>query len=95
MNAPLHALEHEGERSAFASIDGAVEKLRLASIPMGRDDESPRYLVGYLGAKIATDQVQAEIKPCRTTRGGEYLALVDIEHVGVYAHLRITTLQRL
>jgi hypothetical protein len=92
MNAPLHALEHDGERSAFASIDGAIEKLRLAPIPMGGNDESPCYLVSYLGAKIAADQMQAEIEPCRTAGGRENLALVDIEHVWVHAHLRVTIL---
>jgi hypothetical protein len=57
MNAPLHALEHYRERAAFASIDRAIEKLRLAPIPMGRDDESACYLVGHCGAKIASDKM--------------------------------------
>jgi hypothetical protein len=92
MNEPLHALQHAGERTAFVSIDGPIEELRLAPIPMGRNDESSCYVVSYLGPKVAADQMQAEIEPCRTPGGRENLALVNVEHVRVHTHLRVTTL---
>lgn len=57
MDAPLHALEHGSQRSAFASIDRIFEELSLAPVAMGRYDESARHLVGYLGAEIAPDQM--------------------------------------
>jgi hypothetical protein len=90
----LHALEHYREGSAFASIDRTIEKLRLAPIPMGRNDESPRYMVGHCGAKIASDKMEAQIKTRGTAGGSEDQTLVNIEHIWVDTHIGVSILQR-
>jgi hypothetical protein len=92
MKMPQRALENDGERPALASIDGGVEKLRLASISMGRNDEPPCHLIGDFSPKIAPDQMQAEIQTRRASRGRENLTLVDIEHLWVHPYLRVTPL---
>ena len=95
MKASLDALEHGGERPAFAPVDRAVEKLRLAPIPMGRNHVPPRNLIGDRRAKIAADEMKAQVEPRGTAGRRENLALIDIEHVWINTHLGETALQRL
>ncbi len=86
MNMPLDALQYNGERSPFASIDGAVEKLYLTPVPVRRYDESPCHLVGNCSTIVAPNQVQTQIEPCGTPCRRENLTFVDVEHVGIDAH---------
>ena len=83
MKASLDALEHGGERPAFAPVDRAVEKLRLAPIPMGRNHVPPRNLIGDRRAKIAADEMKAQVEPRGTAGRRENLTLVDVERVSI------------
>jgi hypothetical protein len=95
MDVLQHALQNQGKRTAFTSVDRPVEKLSLTSLSMRRNDETPRNLISHIRAKITTDKMQAKIETGRATRRSENLALVDIEHVRVDAYARESTPQSL
>jgi hypothetical protein len=61
------ALEYSRQRSTFAPIDRAFEKLRLATLSMRRYDQPASNVVGDVGSKIAPNEVKAKIEPRRTT----------------------------
>ena len=46
---------------------------------------------GDLGAKVAPHQMKAQIQPrCRSCRG-EYVSVIDVEHVRVNVNRRVTS----
>lgn len=56
---------------------------------MGREDEPPGHRGGDLRAVIAPHEVQPQIERGRTPRRGQYVTLVDEQHVRLQEHLRM------
>ena len=49
----------------------------------GRDDEAAGDAAGERGAVVAAQHVQAEVEPGGDAGGGQDVAFVDVEHVGL------------
>ena len=70
-------------RGMFEPFDWALEKLRLSPVPMRRDHQASRDLIGNGGTPIASNQMQTKIEACRAARGSENAVLIDVEDIGI------------
>ena len=64
--------------------------LCLATFAVRRDNQPLRHAIGDLRAVVASHDVQAEIEPRRTAGRTHDVAIVDIEHVRIDLHARIS-----
>ena len=55
------------------------------------NDAAAGHLVGDLGAEVAPDHVEAEIHGRRRAGRRQYVAFIDVEHVTVNPHGRISS----
>lgn len=65
-----------------------LDVLGLASLAVGRGDDGPGDGVGGMRAEVAADDVQAQVDAAGHPGRGEYVSVVDVEHVRVYVHQR-------
>ena len=77
---PLQQVRKPGAR-CFA--DWCLDKLRLAALAMGRDDQPSGDFIGYQRAKVFTDDVQAKVDSSCAACGGEDVSFIDIKHIGL------------
>ncbi len=70
-------------RPRRSARDGAGDILRLAALAMRRQHQPARDGVGDLGAEILADDVEAEVDAGGRTGGGQHVAVIDIEDVGL------------
>lgn len=76
---PLGPVEDRSQASALRRPHRSGYVLRLTTIAVWRDDETPSYAVGDLGAVILPDDVQAQIDARGAARRSQDPALIDIQ----------------
>jgi hypothetical protein len=79
-------IEDRAENVAVGGAGGRLHILRLAALAMWRHDHASSNGVGDRSAMVKLDEVQAEIDAGTGPCGGEDVAVVDIEDVGVEFH---------
>ena len=74
--------------------DGRLDELRLSAVTVCSDDHLPSYAIRDLGAVVAPDEVEAQVDSRSRARGGEDVAAIHVEHVGVDSNPRKPCLQQ-
>ena len=79
-----------GARLSLAVGDGLLNELSLTTVAVGRDHKTAGDSVGHCGTEVLANHVEAEIESGGAASGGQDIAFIDVEHVGIDADLRIS-----
>jgi hypothetical protein len=71
--------------------EGGGDELSLAAVAVGWDDQASGDLVGVGRAVVEADQVQAQVHGGGLARGGEDIAVVDVQDVRVDGGRRVAS----
>jgi hypothetical protein len=80
---------HRVVQQAVGHRHGLVDVLGLAAVALRRHHQVAGQPGGDLAAVVAPHHVQAQVEAGRAARRGEQVAVVDVQHVGVDADVRV------